>query len=126
MGTYTTRLSIDKMGLNNSHQQWKRTEKSDNYQIRNRCQADDVGGDPQLITQHLRISASTTPCKMAYNSGGSNPIGVKTGPRPEDAYVPPVNSETLGSIERAADRGTEEGQMKREGVVGKSNQIFNC
>lgn len=58
---------------------------------------------------------------MAYNSGGSNPIGVKTGPRPEDAYVPPVNNETLGSIEKAADKETEKGQMKREGVVGKSN-----
>jgi len=55
---------------------------------------------------------------MAYNSGGSNPIGVKTGPRPEDAYVPPVDKETLALIEKQADKGTEVGQMKREGIVG--------
>jgi hypothetical protein len=55
---------------------------------------------------------------MAFNSGGANPMGVKTGPRPEDAYVPPVSEETLGAIEKAADKGTDVGQMKREGVVG--------
>jgi len=55
---------------------------------------------------------------MAYNSGGSNPIGVKTGPRPEDAYVPPVNKETLGLIEEKEDKNTDKGETKREGVVG--------
>jgi hypothetical protein len=55
---------------------------------------------------------------MAYNSGGANPIGVKTGPRPEDAYVPPVGSETKNSIESKEDRGTAKGETKREGVVG--------
>jgi len=57
---------------------------------------------------------------MAYNSGGANPIGVKTGPRPEDAYVPPVNEETLRSIQKKEDKRTEKGQTKREGVVGMS------
>jgi hypothetical protein len=56
--------------------------------------------------------------QMAYNSGGANPIGAKTGPRPEDAYVPPVNKETLDSIESKADSNTEKGETKREGVVG--------
>jgi hypothetical protein len=55
---------------------------------------------------------------MAYNSGGANPIGVKTGPRPEDAYVPPVDSETKNSIESKEDRGTSKGETKREGIVG--------
>lgn len=55
---------------------------------------------------------------MAYNSGSSNPIGVKTGPRPEDAYVPPVNEETLNSIEKKENRGKDKGETKREGVVG--------
>jgi hypothetical protein len=54
---------------------------------------------------------------MAYNSGGANPIGVKTGPRPEDAYVPPVDKETLNSIESKADANTDKGTTKREGVV---------
>jgi hypothetical protein len=57
---------------------------------------------------------------MAYNSGGSNPIGVKTGPRPEDAHVPPVNQETLKSIETKEDKATDKGSTKREGVVGTS------
>jgi hypothetical protein len=57
---------------------------------------------------------------MAYNSGGSNPIGVKTGPRPEDAYVPPVSEETLKSIETKEDKSTDKGETKREGVVGTS------
>jgi hypothetical protein len=55
---------------------------------------------------------------MAYNSGGSNPIGVKTGPKPEDAYVPPVGSETKSSIESKEDRATDKGETKREGIVG--------
>jgi hypothetical protein len=55
---------------------------------------------------------------MAFNSGSANPIGVKTGPRPEDAYVPPVNKETLNSIESKADASTDKGTTKREGVVG--------
>jgi hypothetical protein len=55
---------------------------------------------------------------MAFNSGGANPIGVKTGPRPEDACVPPVNKETLNSIESKADASTDKGTTKREGVVG--------
>jgi hypothetical protein len=56
--------------------------------------------------------------EMAYNSGGANPIGVKTGPRPEDAYVPPVNKETLDSIESKKDQAQAKGETKREGVVG--------
>jgi hypothetical protein len=59
---------------------------------------------------------------MAYNSGGSNPIGAKTGPRPEDAHVPPVNRETLKSIEKKEDDATDNGESKREGVVG--TQLF--
>lgn len=55
---------------------------------------------------------------MAYNSGGSNPIGVKTGPRPEDADVPPVNKETLISIESKKDKAQSKGETKREGAVG--------
>jgi hypothetical protein len=57
---------------------------------------------------------------MAYNSGSSNPIGVKTGPTPEDAYVPPVNQETLKSIETKEDKATDKGETKREGVIGTS------
>jgi hypothetical protein len=57
---------------------------------------------------------------MAYNSGGSNPIGVKTGPRPEDAYVPPVKKDTIDKIVSLADKSTAKGETKREGVVGKS------
>jgi len=84
----------------------------------------------------MRLPASTSPTyitktdysyrislklrKMAYNSGGANPIGVKTGPRPEDAYVPPVNEETLRSIQKNEDKKTEKGQTKREGVIGMS------
>jgi hypothetical protein len=58
---------------------------------------------------------------MAYNSGGSNPIGVKTGPRAEDAYVPPVGRETKNLIESKENRGTDRGGTKREGIVGKSS-----
>jgi hypothetical protein len=57
---------------------------------------------------------------MAYNSGGANPIGVKTVPRPGDADVPPVNQETLNSIESKADASTDKGTTKREGIVGTS------
>jgi hypothetical protein len=56
--------------------------------------------------------------EMAYNSGGANPIGAKTGPRPEDAYVPPVNKETLDSIESKKDEAQAKGETKREGAVG--------
>jgi hypothetical protein len=55
---------------------------------------------------------------MAFNSGGSNPIGVKTGPRPEDAYVPPVNKETLDSMESKKDEAQSKGVTKREGAIG--------
>lgn len=60
---------------------------------------------------------------MAYNSGGSNPIGVKTGPRPEDAYVPPVNKETIDSIESKEDEAQARGETKREGVVGTTHPV---
>jgi hypothetical protein len=64
---------------------------------------------------------------MAFNSGGANPIGVKTGPRPEDAYVPPVNKETLNSIESKADASTDKGATNEKGsLVRKLNgQVLN-
>lgn len=60
---------------------------------------------------------------MAFNSGGSNPIGVKTGPRPGDAYVPPVDKETIDSIESKKDKAQSKGETKREGSVGNLNSL---
>jgi hypothetical protein len=67
--------------------------------------------------------------RMAYNSGSSNPVGAKTGsgpygPRDEDKQVPPVNDETLNSIEKKEDQATDKGESKREGVVGIVILIF--
>ena len=63
---------------------------------------------------------------MAFNSGGSNPIGVKTGPRPEDAYVPHVNKETIDSIESKKDKAQSKRETKREGSVGNMNRLSAC
>jgi hypothetical protein len=78
-----------------------------------------------LVTKNILIIRAVKRVfeTMAFNSGGSNPIGVKTGPRPEDAYVPPVNKETIDSIESKMDKAQSKGETKREGVVGKLSPL---